>query len=148
MKFFTKKGFTLIEMLIVIAIIGILSAAVLAGLGPARNKAKDARLISGMNQLRSIAEALYNPSVSGPYATLTLAQADVAKVVNDIDAASAGSRELILNLRDDASEYTAYVQLLTAGNFYCVDSSGSSGIVDNEPGDDEYCNGDAYPVQL
>ncbi len=39
-----KKGFTLIEMMIVVAIIGILAAIVMANFGSAQNAAIDARL--------------------------------------------------------------------------------------------------------
>jgi prepilin-type N-terminal cleavage/methylation domain-containing protein len=151
MKFFTKKGFTLIEMLIVIAIIGILSAAVLAGLGPARNKAKDARLISAMNQLRSIAEALYNPSSATPYANLKNAdgsfQADLAKVDGDITSASAGSRSLTLDI-GTGSYYTAYVSLLATNDIYCVDSTGFSGVpkTGKAPQVGEDCSGTAYVI--
>lgn len=148
MKFFNKKGFTLIEMLIVIAIIGILSAAVLAGLGPARNKAKDARLISAMNQLRSIAEALYNPSSATPYASLKNAdgslQADVAKVDGDISSASAGSRSLKLDI-GTGSYYAAYVSLLATSEVYCVDSTGFSGQVAKAPEVGQDCGGTAFP---
>ena len=60
-----KKGFTLIEMLVVVAIIGILSSVLLTALGPARDKAKDSRIIQEANQARSFAETLYNGNYSG-----------------------------------------------------------------------------------
>src|SRR3989338_8812962 len=48
-----------IEMMVVIAVIGILSAAVLAGLGPSRQKARDARIITELTGARGLAESLY-----------------------------------------------------------------------------------------
>ena len=46
-----KKGFTLVELLVVISILGILVTIVLNGLGTARNKAKDEALELEINQL-------------------------------------------------------------------------------------------------
>ena len=56
-----KKGFTLIELLITIAIIGILSAAVLVGLNPAQKikQANDAKVKSDVGQVATALQAYY-----------------------------------------------------------------------------------------
>ncbi len=54
-----KEGFTLIELLVVIGIIGLLSSVVLASVAPAREKARDARRLSDMNQIKNALELYY-----------------------------------------------------------------------------------------
>jgi prepilin-type N-terminal cleavage/methylation domain-containing protein len=51
-----KKGFTLIELLVVIAIIGLLSSIVLASLSSARDKAKEAKILSSLKSINNQAE--------------------------------------------------------------------------------------------
>ena len=54
-----KKGFTLIELMVVIAIIAILATVVLVALQSARDAAYDAKKKSSVAQLRSLAETWY-----------------------------------------------------------------------------------------
>lgn len=56
----SRRGFTLIEMLIVIAIIGILSSIVLVGLGPVQRRGRDARRQSDLHGAQTALELYYN----------------------------------------------------------------------------------------
>lgn len=54
-----KKGFTLIELVIVIAIIGILASIVLVGLGGFRANARDAKRIAEIGQMQNALELYF-----------------------------------------------------------------------------------------
>ncbi len=123
----SQTGFTLVEMLVVVAIIGVLSATVLTALGPARNKAKDARIIVGLNQLRAVAESLYD----GDYDGLD-GSPEVDRAARDI-AKSGG--ELVINKPPSgALSFAVYSKLASKSDtFYCVDSDGNAGEISVEP---------------
>lgn len=129
-----KKGFTLIEMLVVIAVIGILSATVLTALGPARNKAKDTRIISALSQAMSIAETYY----TGTYTGLTTSNpSQMATLAADI---TTNSGSLVVNVSADGRSYAAYSNLASdAAKYYCVDSAGTSKQEDSNPGPATTC---------
>ncbi len=55
----TKKGFTLIEILIVVVIIGVLAAVVLISLDSAQAKARDTRRLSDLNELANAFRMYY-----------------------------------------------------------------------------------------
>lgn len=59
MKQKTKRGFTLIEVLIVVSIIGLLTSATLLGLGTFRAAGKDARRMSDLRQIQNALELYY-----------------------------------------------------------------------------------------
>ena len=123
-----KRGFTLIELLVVIAIIGILSSIVLVALRGAKNQAKDARIISSMSQIRSMAEILYSgTSYSDLNCTVvgvacTCENSSIDQLCEDIYAQNA-SAALTFNV---GSEYCVQVDLIGGGE-YCVDSTGYAG---------------------
>jgi type IV pilus assembly protein PilA len=55
-----RKGFTLIEILIVVAIIAILASIVLVGLGPTQQSGRDARRLSDLHEVQNGIELYYN----------------------------------------------------------------------------------------
>jgi general secretion pathway protein G len=61
-----QKGFTLIEILIVVAIIAILASVVLVGLGPTQQKGRDARRLSDLREIQNGLELYYNANGSYP----------------------------------------------------------------------------------
>jgi prepilin-type N-terminal cleavage/methylation domain-containing protein len=66
-----SKGFTLVELLVVITIIGVLATLVLLQLGTARAKARDAKRIADISQLRTAVE-LYFDDNGGAYPSADL----------------------------------------------------------------------------
>jgi prepilin-type N-terminal cleavage/methylation domain-containing protein len=87
------KGFTLIEILIVVAIIAILASVVLVGLGPTQQAGRDARRLSDLHEVQNGLELYYNKTGKYPelttaswaslQATLTGASIGVSSIPND-----------------------------------------------------------------
>ncbi len=145
------SGFTLIEMLVVVAVIGLLSSILLNALGPAKDKAKDARIMQEVNQVRDIAETLYNgtytnlPSISA--GTTQVNNANLQSLTSDIDLQGG---ELHVVLSSDVRTYVAYSKLNTmvpdpvtgtpTTQYYCVDSSGKAVFLTTQPNDNRISN--------
>ena len=129
------RGFTLIEVLIVIAIIAILSAASLAFLGGGRNKGKDTALKSGMYELFQQMEQYYeNNSNYG----LTMAAATCPTTGGTIFATDNTVVSMIAQLRNSnnngtivcatggpssATSWAVVARTADGTAYWCVDSA-------------------------
>ena len=61
-----KKGFTLVELLVVIAIIALLSTLSVVALNSARVKARDARRLSDIKQIRTALDMYFDSNMKYP----------------------------------------------------------------------------------
>lgn len=105
-----NKGFTLIELLVVIAIIGILAAVVLVNVSSARQRAREAAIISALAQIRSNKEL-----------TFTTAYQPTTGPISSTISSNGGA----LTESNTTSTFRSSSTLPTGG-FYCVDSTGAS----------------------
>jgi len=117
-----NKGFTLIEMLVVVGMIGVLAAAVLTALGPSRQKARDTRVISGLNQLAAIAETGFT-GASYPANLEVLKLLPGGRVAIDDVKAITGS-DPSYSLGGTNSDRFAIYSILPGRGSYCIDSNG------------------------
>jgi prepilin-type N-terminal cleavage/methylation domain-containing protein len=143
-----KGGFTLIEILVVVLIIGLLAAVILASLGSSRDKGSNGAIRSGVDSLRKQAEVLYNnmnlsygggtmsdvtncvtsPSANTIFNAATGTDAAIiAKMVADINLKAGGTSGSPRVACSQQTNAWAFSVVLKAGlGTYCVDSRGNS----------------------
>ncbi len=115
-----EKGFTLIELLVVIAVIGMLSSIVLVSLGPARQKARDARRQSDIRQINLAMEMCYDdPTCAGVNRYI-----DTSAGANTVTTIDKDSTPLYLTVPKDPTDTSPYQYTWTANaspyQYYCV----------------------------
>ncbi|MGH7249669.1 MAG: type II secretion system protein [Minisyncoccia bacterium] len=137
-----SRGFTLLELLVVVAIIGLLTSVVLISLTSARNKGADAGVKSNLVNAMSQAEVFYNTNTALPgtytnvcavgpvggtstiYALVTAAAK--AAGLSSYTADTTGTLTTA-TCNDSASAWAAEVPLKSVANsMWCVDSTGKS----------------------
>ncbi len=138
-----NQGFTLIEMLVVVGIIGILSSVLLTALGPAREKAKDSRIIQQVNQVRALAETVYNGTYDGLQDLPTVGEVNDTNLKSLADDITLQGGELVIakNAQKHSTSYVMYSRLnQRVGQepdlqiqYYCLESGGKSAFVTQEP---------------
>ncbi len=120
----------MIEILIVIAIIGILASLIFAAVSTSRSKGHDARIRSDVSQLRYLAESVYdtqgaNYSAWSAHASVVTA---IPQLLDDIDENSgdtAGSPYVTVIRDSQVTNYCISTPLRAqVGKYYCIDATG------------------------
>lgn len=147
MKNVQNKAFTLLELLIVVAIIGILTSIVLVATGDARNKGADAGVKSNLQTVRSQAEIFYSNN-GNSYVPLIWSSDgpgynDTCPTMNLDGAGSMFYRDKVIieaikeavrrggvsdsYCYNSSTQWAVVIPLKSeSGTFWCVDSGGAS----------------------
>jgi prepilin-type N-terminal cleavage/methylation domain-containing protein len=111
----TREGFTLIEILIVVAIIAILASVVLVGLGPTQQAGRDARRISDLHEVQNGLELYYNKCGFYPgtaaAGTCTAGNNGATSGYTTMSAALVGSGLQITSIPQDPTNSTPHLYL-------------------------------------
>lgn len=147
MRISNKKGFTLIEVLVVVSIIGLLASVVLVGLGGFRSRGRDARRVTDLKSLQNGLELYYARSNSYPntLADLVTAGIGITKLPKD---PAAGADYFYSFKTADKQGYVIAAKLdATAGDTMFSDSN-QEVVVGNYTGTVSSCAAPYYCVSF
>lgn len=100
-----SKGFTLIEMLIVVAIIGILSSLILVGLASFRSRGRDARRVADVKQVQNALEVYYTKNLKYPAVTGGSAEDRWEELTTTVTGGGIGISQLPIDPLSPSQDY-------------------------------------------
>ncbi len=117
-----RRGFTLVEILIVIAIIATLASVALVGLGPVQRNGRDTRRISDLRQVQNglqlyFAKCNTYPGPAEPGATCTGSVVQSDEGWSDMAVALTGSALGIAKVPNDPKQGQSYVYATSGDNY-------------------------------
>lgn len=130
-----NKGFTLLEILVVIAIVGVLASIVLVLLGNAKNKSLDNKVKAVLNQARTQASIFY--TTGGTYSGVCTSTNDTANPkgiygmvlsaaqvvgISSVTVNGTGSTTTA-TCNTNGTTFAAEVPITGTGNLWCVDGT-------------------------
>ncbi|MGI9117994.1 MAG: type II secretion system protein [Minisyncoccia bacterium] len=139
-----EKGFTLMELLVVIVIIGLLAAVIIGALQSGRDKSVDSAIKSSLVNARTQAQLFYDRNTNSYGATTSSCAATVGTVFADptiaaqitqVDNQNGSTTNSISCASNGASFAIASVLKTDATKAYCVDGNNAGKIVTITSGD-------------
>ncbi len=125
--YLNKRGFTLTEVLVIVAIIGLLASLILINLDQSRKRARDSVIVTALTEVRNVA-ALYNDSNETYVGVCDSAgslsnSGDLGRIKAHIEENNGSSG--VIRCNDSENEFAVIVSL-NMGNCWCVDYKGNS----------------------
>ena len=121
--FSPKRGFTLIELMVTVAIVALLTSIIMVSFSTARGKSRDGKRVSDVGQIQIALELFYDrckqypATVANPTSGITAATCpsgvNLSTFISQIPAPSSGSYTYAVN----ASPATDYVLMTTLENY-------------------------------
>ena len=142
-----KKGFTLIEILIVVSIIGLLASIIFVGLGASRAKGRDARRVADLRSIQTGLELYFSKSGAYPDALANLVTGGIGVTKIPKDPSTALDYGYSINAKKNSYVLVATTEAV-AGDAIYTNSAKSSDFTDYVPPVDANCGTTKYCVSF